>query len=79
MRIPFHLRRTLPRPAEALLLPAESVAELLALCARLGGDRLPAIHAVAGGFLVLVCLTGVVATSAVLRSAVPTRLREAEE
>ncbi len=52
MRIPFHLRRTPPHPADALLLPAENVAELLALCARLGGDRLPIIHAVAGGFLI---------------------------
>jgi putative ABC transport system permease protein len=40
--------------------------------------ELPVI-AFAGGFLVLVCLTAIVATTAVLRAAVPTRLREAEE
>jgi tetratricopeptide (TPR) repeat protein len=52
MKVPFHLRRTTRHPAVALLLLDESVPELLALCAGLGGPELPAVHAVAGGFLV---------------------------
>lgn len=39
----------------------------------------PAIVAFGVAFLVLVCLTAMVAAAAVLRAAVPTRLREAEE
>ena len=39
----------------------------------------PPIIAFAAAFLVLVCLTAMVAAAAVLRAAVPTRLREAEE
>src|SRR5262249_47991097 len=38
-------------PAVALLLPSPDPAAALALCARLGADPLPAIHAVADGFL----------------------------
>jgi hypothetical protein len=39
----------------------------------------PPIIAFAAAFLVLVCVTAMVAAAAVLRAAVPTRLREAEE
>ena len=41
-----------PIPAAALLLPGSNAGELLRLCARIGGEALPAIHAVASGFLV---------------------------
>lgn len=52
MNVAFRLRRRAGRePAAALLLPTTSVAELLRLCARLGGEPLPRVHAVAGGFL----------------------------
>lgn len=50
MKVPFSLRRVGTHPAQALLLLSDQAADLLALCARL--RRWPAIHAVAGGFLV---------------------------
>lgn len=50
MRTPFRLRRVAPEPAAALLVSG-AVADLLAVCARLG-ERFPAIHAVEDGFLV---------------------------
>jgi tetratricopeptide (TPR) repeat protein len=52
MKVPFHLRRTPgAAPAVAFLLPAVEPAAVLTLCARLGSDPLPAVHAVADGFL----------------------------
>src|SRR5947209_5951891 len=54
MRVPFRLRRRPAHPgaAAALLLMTDSAADLLALCARIGGTELPAIHTVMGGFVV---------------------------
>jgi tetratricopeptide (TPR) repeat protein len=52
MKVAFALRRVALRlPVTALLLPTHEVDRLLKLCARLGGDALPAIFAVADGFL----------------------------
>jgi tetratricopeptide (TPR) repeat protein len=51
MRVPFQLRRGESRPAAALLVPGD-VEAVLRACARLGRAAWPAIHAVAGGFLV---------------------------
>jgi hypothetical protein len=54
MNVPFHLRkRPNAEPATALLLLSHQTAEVLAVCARLGGRQRPAIHAVADGFLLL--------------------------
>jgi tetratricopeptide (TPR) repeat protein len=52
MNVPLHLSR-LPAaaPAEGLLLYSDAAADVLDLCARLGADPLPRIHAVADGFL----------------------------
>src|SRR5437763_8925518 len=65
MRVPFRLRKTSrAAPATGLLLLSEDVADLLALCARLGPGRdgpggdasgvgaLPPVYPVPGGFLV---------------------------
>jgi tetratricopeptide (TPR) repeat protein len=51
MKSPLRLRRTTPRPAAALYLPGDAAA-LLRLCARISASSLPAVHAVAGGFVV---------------------------
>jgi hypothetical protein len=54
MKVPFRLwRRTESAPADALLILSDEPADVLRVCARLGMGRLPAIHRVAGGFLVL--------------------------
>lgn len=54
MKVPFRLRRRpASQPASALLLTTTDVAELLRLCGRLGGDALPRVFAVPGGFLLL--------------------------
>src|SRR5262245_50656513 len=53
MKVPFRLRRVPePRPVQALLMPGHDSAVLLRICARLRLDPLPAIYAVADGFLV---------------------------
>jgi tetratricopeptide (TPR) repeat protein len=55
MKTPFRLRKipaASSAPASALLLWGADAGELLRLCARVGGAALPAVHAVAGGFLV---------------------------
>jgi tetratricopeptide (TPR) repeat protein len=52
MKVPYRLRRRArPEPATALLLPAHDPADVLRLCERLGCDPLPAVYAVADGFL----------------------------
>jgi tetratricopeptide (TPR) repeat protein len=52
MKVAFHLRRRpSPEPASAVLLETDRVEALLDLASRLGLDRLPPIHRVAGGFL----------------------------
>jgi tetratricopeptide (TPR) repeat protein len=52
MKVPFHLRRRASaEPAVALLLLGHDSEELLRLCARLGHDPVPAVFAVADGFL----------------------------
>jgi tetratricopeptide (TPR) repeat protein len=52
-RVAFHLRRRPgPEPASALLLLAHGPGDLVRLLARLGLDPLPAVFAVADGFLV---------------------------
>src|SRR6266404_2356622 len=53
MNVPYQLRPlTTAEPAIALLLPGRRAEGVLRLCAALGLDPLPAIHRVAGGFLV---------------------------
>ena len=53
MKVAFHLRRRPePEPASAVLLETDRVEAVLDLAARLGPDRSPPIHRVAGGFLV---------------------------
>ncbi len=52
MKVPFRLRRRAEsESAVALLLPGHRAEDVLRLCARLGHDPLPTIHAVADGFL----------------------------
>jgi hypothetical protein len=53
MNVRFHLRRilTAERP-DALLLSSGETDDLLTLCSRLGGDSMPRIFPVAGGFLI---------------------------
>jgi hypothetical protein len=52
MKVPYRLRRRLQSEAPtALLLPSHAPADVLRLCERLGTDPLPAIYAVADGFL----------------------------
>ena len=53
MKVPFHLRPAAsPGAIAGLLLLSDDVVELVRLCARLGGDTLPPIYEVPGGFLV---------------------------
>jgi hypothetical protein len=52
MKVPYRLRRRArAEPATALLLPSHRPADVLRLCERLGCDPLPAVYAVADGFL----------------------------
>ncbi len=54
MKVAFRLRkRSEPAAADALLLPAPDLAALMSLLARIGTDPLPRVHAVAGGFLLV--------------------------
>ena len=54
MKVPFRLRkRAVRKPANALFLTTTEVGELLRLCGRIGGDPLPRIFAVPGGFLLM--------------------------
>jgi hypothetical protein len=54
VKVTFSLRkRSEPAPAEALLYFSENLARLLALCTQAGTDPLPAMHRLAGGFLLV--------------------------
>lgn len=81
MNVPMSLRRRpMTEPATALLLMSSDVADLLRLCARIGGDPLPRIHAVADGFLLQLAAptTATLPRTIRLRAAVPNLLLPAD-